>query len=174
MWYMGETFDKKTNKQYKTLEGGLKQAQAKNLNLYDEAGELVHTARPTAIMTDHLPDCMNLPEEDAAESVPVFNEAREQVGEISKQEAEAAMQELIEVVDGVEGIRVTGKIRRIFNGQLRIRRRPSWDVDAVCGVSLFEEKKITHMIEVDGRQMYRTTDGYYITADPDLVEYVEE
>lgn len=171
MWYMGETFNKKENKQYKTLEGGLKQAQAKNLNLYDEDGEVVHAAKPSAVMTDQVPEGADRSGE--TDKVGVFNEAGEQVGEISSEEAEAAAQELIETVDGHEAVRVSGKIRRIFNGQLRIRRRPSWLPDAVCGVSLFEEKKITHLLEVDGRQMYRTTDGYYITADPDLVEYVE-
>ena len=42
MWYIGNEFNKKENKTYKTLEGGLKAAKKQNLNLYDEKGKIVY------------------------------------------------------------------------------------------------------------------------------------
>ena len=45
MWYMGKEFNKESNKEYKTLEGGLKAAQREGMNLYDENGEVVHPAK---------------------------------------------------------------------------------------------------------------------------------
>lgn len=174
MWYMGEEFDRKKNREYKTLEGGLKQAQLKNLNLYDEKGALVHEGvkKAAATMTDDVPDGALDQTDDG--SVKTYDENGNLTGTITAEEAEAAAKDLTETVDGVEAIRVSGKIRRVFKGKLRIRKRPSWGADAVCGVSLFTEKTITHVLDVDGKPMYRTIDGYYISGKPEHVEFVEE
>lgn len=145
MWYMGETFDKIKNKKYKTLEGGLKQAQAKNLNLYDETGETVHLTKKKPVQ-----------------------KKKETIREEHKEE-----QEETEIVDGVEAIKKRGVIRRVFNGQLRIRKEPSWDASAVKGVSMFLEKKVTHKLIVDGKTMYRTEDGRYISGEPEHVKFME-
>lgn len=76
--------------------------------------------------------------------------------------------------DGVPAVRIKGKIRRVFNGSIRIRKAPSWSNDAVRGAAAFTEKIVTHVMEVDGKPMYKTLDGYFISGDPKLVEYIEE
>lgn len=77
-------------------------------------------------------------------------------------------------IDGVPAVRIKGKIRRVFNGSIRIRKAPSWSNDAVRGAAAFTEKIVTHVMEVDGKPMYKTLDGYFISGDPKLVEYIEE
>lgn len=71
-------------------------------------------------------------------------------------------------------VRIKGKIRRVFNGSIRIRKAPSWSNDAVRGATAFTEKIVTHVMEVDGKPMYKMLDGYFVSGDPKLVEYIEE
>ena len=65
------------------------------------------------------------------------------------------------------------EIKRIFPGSIRVRNRPAWDNDAVRGATTFTTKKVTHILEVDGKTMYRTADGYFITGVPELVEFTK-
>lgn len=81
-------------------------------------------------------------------------------------------EKLVDEFFGVRALRISGKVRRVFDGNLRIRNRPSWEASAVRGVSAFIEKTVTHLLEVDGKQMYRTAEGYFISADKKHVEYV--
>lgn len=53
-------------------------------------------------------------------------------------------------------------------------KAPSWSNDAVRGATTFTEKIVTHVMEVDGKPMYKTLDGYFISGDSKLVEYIEE
>lgn len=179
-YYMGDTFNKEENKEYKTLEGGLKAAQKAKENLYDENGEIVYNAEeaaaapeaPAATMTDEVPE--GALEENEDGSVNVYNEDGEVAGTMSKEEAEDAMAAVTDVIDGVPAVRITGRIRRKVDASIRIRNYPSMDARAVRGVSRFEEKKVTHILDVDGVQMYRMSDGYFITANPNIVEYIPE
>jgi len=225
-YYMGDTFNKEENKEYKTLEGGLKAAQKAKKNLYDENGKIVYNAEeaaatpeapaqqaqegqeaaktensaseaekeqegakteataaseeeaavaseePAATMTDEVPE--GAMEENEDGSVNVYNEDGEVVGTMSKEEAEDAMAAVTDIIDGVPAVRITGRIRRKVDASIRIRNYPSMDARAVRGVSRFEEKKVTHILDVDGVQMYRMSDGYFITANPNIVEYIPE
>ena len=219
-YYMGDTFNKEENKEYKTLEGGLKAAQKAKKNLHDENGELVYNAEeaeaqqaqeaqkeaqaensaseaekeqegakteataaseeeaaaapeaPAATMTDEVPE--GALEENEDGSVNVYDEAGNVVRTMPKEEAEDAMAAVTDIINGVPAVRITGKIRRIIDASIRIRNYPSMEAKAVRGVSRFEEKKVTHILEVDGAQMYRMSDGYFITANPNIVEYIPE
>lgn len=106
------------------------------------------------------------------ENGEVVKDFREKVA--TPEEIKAAEEAVTENIDGVPAVRIKGKIRRVFNGSIRIRNAPSWDNEAVRGAAAFIEKEVTHVMEVDGQPMYKTLDGYFISGDPKLVEYIEE
>lgn len=125
-----------------------------------------------ATMTDTVPEGALDTEADG--NVPTFDADGNQVGTATPEEIKAAEEAVTENIDGVPAVRIKGKIRRVFNGSIRIRKAPSWSNDAVRGATTFTEKIVTHVMEVDGKPMYKTLDGYFISGDPKLVEYIEE
>lgn len=125
-----------------------------------------------ATMTDTVPE--GALDTDADGNVPTFDADGNQVGTATPEEIKAAEEAVAENIDGVPAVRIKGKIRRVFNGSIRIRKTPSWSNDAVRGATTFTEKIVTHVMEVDGKPMYKTLDGYFISGDPKLVEYIEE
>lgn len=146
----------------------------------DQEGQEQQTADNTdqegqeqqATMTDKVPE--GALDTDADGNVPTFDEDGNQVGTATPEEIKAAEEAVAENIDGVPAVRIKGKIRRVFNGSIRIRKTPSWSNDAVRGATTFTEKIVTHVMEVDGKPMYKTLDGYFISGDPKLVEYIEE
>lgn len=125
-----------------------------------------------ATMTDTVPE--GALDTDADGNVPTCDADGNQVGTATPEEIKAAEEAVTENIDGVPAVRIKGKIRRVFNGSIRIRKAPSWSNDAVRGATTFTEKIVTHVMEVDGKPMYKTLDGYFISGDPKLVEYIEE
>lgn len=125
-----------------------------------------------ATMTDEVPE--GALDTDADGSVPTYDADGNQVGTATTEEIKAAEEAVTENIDGMTAVRIKGKIRRVFNGSIRIRKAPSWSNDAVRGATAFTEKIVTHVMEVDGKPMYKTLDGYFISGDPKLVEYIEE
>lgn len=197
-YFMGETFDKEKNKPYKKLDAAEKAAEKAKAAVFDENGEVVKDFREKtetpaeppqtatdgsqeqqaadntdqegqgqrATMTDKVPE--GALDTDADGSVPTFDADGNHVGTATAEEA------VTEKIEGVPAVRIKGKIRRVFNGSIRIRKAPSWDNDAVRGATAFTEKIVTHVMEVDGKPMYKTLDGYFVSGDPKLVEYIEE
>lgn len=125
-----------------------------------------------ATMTDEVPE--GALDTDADGSVPTYDADGNQVGTATTEEIKAAEEAVTENIDGMTAVRIKGKIRRVFNGSIRIRKAPSWSNDAVRGAAALTEKIVTHVMEVDGKPMYKTLDGYFISGDPKLVEYIEE
>ena len=123
-------------------------------------------------MTDKVPEGALDTDEDG--NVPTFGADGNQVGTATPEEIKAAEEAVTENIDGVPAVRIKGKVRRVFDGSIRIRKAPSWSNDAVRGATTFTEKIVTHVMEVDGKPMYKTLDGYFISGDPKLVEYIEE
>lgn len=190
-YFMGETFDKEKNKPYKKLDAAEKAAEKQKAAVFDENGEVVKDFREKvetpaeppqtatdgsqeqqATMTDKVPE--GALDTDADGNVPTFDEDGNQVGTATPEEIKAAEEAVTENIDGVPAVRIKGKIRKVFNGSIRIRNAPSWDNEAVRGAAAFTEKEVTHVMEVDGQPMYKTLDGYFISGDPKLVEYIEE
>ena len=190
-YFMGETFDKEKNKPYKKLDAAEKAAEKVKAAVFDESGAVVkdfrkkeekpaeqpQTATDTiqeqqATMTDTVPE--GALDTDADGNVPTYDTDGNQVGTATPEEIKAAEEAVTENIDGVPAVRIKGKIRRVFNGSIRIRKTPSWSNDAVRGATTFTEKIVTHVMEVDGKPMYKTLDGYFISGDPKLVEYIEE
>ena len=145
-------------------DGSQEQQQADNT---DQEGQ-----EQQATMTDKVPE--GALDTDADGNVPTFDEDGNQVGTATPEEIKAAEEAVTENIDGVPAVRIKGKIRRVFNGSIRIRNAPSWDNEAIRGAAAFTEKEVTHVMEVDGQPMYKTLDGYFISGDPKLVEYIEE
>ena len=203
-YFMGETFDKEKNKPYKKLDAAEKAAEKQKVAVFDENGEVVKDFREKAetpaeppqtatdgsqeqqpadstdqegqeqqaTMTDTVPE--GALDTDADGNVPTYDTDGNQVGTATPEEIKAAEEAVTENIDGVPAVRIKGKIRRVFNGSIRIRNAPSWDNEAVRGAAAFTEKEVTHVMEVDGQPMYKTLDGYFISGDPKLVEYIEE
>lgn len=191
-YFMGETFDKEKNKPYKKLDAAEKAAEKQKAAVFDENGAVVKDFREKeekpaeqpadstdqegqeqqATMTDKVPEGALDTDEDG--NVPIFGADGNQVGTATPEEIKAAEEAVTENIDGVPAVRIKGKVRRVFNGSIRIRKAPSWSNDAVRGATAFTEKIVTHVMEVDGKPMYKTLDGYFISGDPKLVEYIEE
>lgn len=202
-YFMGETFDREKNKPYKKLDAAEKAAEKVKAAVFDENGEAVKDFREKvetpaepqqtatdgsqdgqqatddteqdgqqATMTDEVPE--GALDTDADGSVPTYDVDGNQVGTATPEEIKAAEEAVTENIDGVPAVRIKGKVRRVFNGSIRIRKAPSWSNDAVRGATAFTEKIVTHVMEVDGKPMYKTLDGYFISGDPKLVEYIEE
>ena len=230
MLYVGNTFDKKVNKGYKTIKNAKKEAEKNGLsvwdeegvklyplkvevtddvpddaaleekpdgsvNAYDENGEKVGevpaeevkeimdeiTAEDVeaAAATDDVPDDAAL-EEKPDGSVNAYDETGEKVGEVPAEEVKKIMDEI--TAEDVEAAaaatrseeEVHGTIRRVFDGRLRLRRRPSFEDDAICGVTMFDEKNVEKKAKIGDRVLYKTTDGYWISGDPEHTEFIPE
>lgn len=165
--------EEKPAEQPQTATGGSQEQQATNSadqtdqeKKTDAETDQADQEQQQATMTDTVPE--GALDTDADGNVPTFDADGNQVGTATPEEA------VTENIDGVPAVRIKGKIRRVFNGSIRIRKAPSWSNDAVRGAAAFTEKIVTHVMEVDGKPMYKTLDGYFISGDPKLVEYIEE
>ena len=69
---------------------------------------------------------------------------------------------------------VEGRIRRIYDGHLRPRREPSMADNVIYGVTNFEVKRVLWKA-ADGKDtFFQTHDGYWVTGNPELVEFMTE
>lgn len=172
MYYMGTEFNKEKCKEYKKQDAAEKAAEKQGAAVFDENGEVVADFRPTATMTDKVPD--GATEENPDGSVKTYNEDGKQVGTATAEEVKAAEEAVTEEFDGVPAVRIKGQVRRLFKGAIRVRNKPSWSPHVVRAAAAFDTKEVTHALNVDGKPMYRTKDGYFITGEPELVEYIEK
>lgn len=148
------------------------QQETDNTDQTDTETDQADQEQRQATMTDTVPE--GALDADADGNVPTYDAEGNQVGTATPEEIAKAEEAITDTIDGVPAVRITGKIRRVFNGSIRIRNKPSWDNEAVRGATAFTEKEVTHVMEVDGQPMYKTLDGYFISGDPKLVEYIEK
>lgn len=147
------------------------------LSVWDEEGVKLYPLKVEA--TDDVPDDAAL-EEKPDGSVNAYDENGEKVGEVPAEEVKEIMDEI--TVEDVEAAaaaarseeEVHGTIRRVFDGRLRLRRRPSFEDDAICGVTMFDEKNVEKKAKIGDRVLYKTTDGYWISGDPEHTEFIPE
>lgn len=149
-YYMGGMFDKEDNKQYKKLEAAEKAAERQHAAVFGEDGTVLADFRRE--QDEGLEPGTGQPTADPSGTAP---------------------EPATDIIEGIPAARVKGSIRRVFKGSIRLRDRPSWDMNAVKGAVAFETKVVTHVMEVEGKAMYRTADGYFISGAPELVEYIE-
>lgn len=177
MFYVGNSFDKETNKEYKTIQNAKKTAEKDNLPVWDEEGVKLYPLKVE--LTDDVPDDEAL-KENPDGSVNAYDENGEKVGEVPAEEVKEMMDEITEedIEKAAAAARseeeVHGTIRRVFDGRLRLRRRPSFEDDAICGVTMFDEKKVEKKATIGDRVLYKTTDGYWISGKPEHTEFIPE
>lgn len=176
MFYTGKEFDLKTNKEYKTLDGAKKAAEKEALNVYDEVGQQLASYMSVEQLVDKMVE----------KATEILEAAAEEQAAAAKEEAAEAVQEQQEggqepsKEEGVENLQpdsveaVQGKIQRVFAGKLRIRRAPSDDPGAACGVSFFDRKRVTEKHTVAGKVWYKTMDGYFISGDPAHTKFIPD
>lgn len=204
MFYVGEKFDIEKNKEYKTLDGAKKGAEKAGLCVFDEVGVKVYPLKvqmtdnvPEGALEDNPDGSVNVYSEDGEKIGTVTAEEAEEASilpdDVTEEDIEAAAkaaeyeqqekqtdqeqeedqeQKEDQEQDGVE--KVEGMIRRVFQGKLRLRRKPSMDPDAVCGVTMFDQKRAIRKHTVGGVVMYETSDGYFISGDPAHVEFIPD
>lgn len=151
MYYAGKDFE--SAKEYKTLEGAKKAADKNGLNVYDEDAAQIY------------PEPVADPEEDQQqeEQAAAADEAvQEQEGDQQQEQAEVKEED------------VKGMIRRVFDGKLRLRREPSFDDSAICGVTAFDAKKAVKKFTTPDGVLYQTADGYFVSGRPGDVEFIPE
>ena len=145
MYYAGIDFE--SAKEYKTLEGAKKAADKNGLNVYNEDAAQIY------------PEPVADPEEDQQQE-----EQAAAVDEAAQEQEQAETKE--------EDVK--GTIRRVFDGKLRLRREPSFDDSAICGVTAFDVKKAVKKFTTPDGVLYQTADGYFVSGRPGDVEFIPE
>lgn len=175
MFYVAEKFEEDLGKmkEYKTEKNAEKEAAKSGLCVFTESGEKVWPPE----LTDDVP--AGALEDGPNGEVKTYDEDGNQVGTISKEEAEEATEQPEEEPEPEELGKmqieeIEGRIRRIYKGHLRLRREPSMADDAICGVTNFEVKRVMRKA-ADGKDIFfQTHEGYWVTGNPELVEYMGE
>ena len=166
MYYTGHDFE--SAKEYKTLDGAKKAADKNGMNVYDEDAVQIY---PEPVEGSEG-------EQQEEETAAVGETAQEQEGN-QQQEAPgkkpAEEQEVQEQEPaGIKEESVTGVIRRVFDGKLRLHRAPSFSSDTVCGVTKFDERRVTQKATTPEGVMYKTASGYYVSGRPEHVEFIAD
>lgn len=99
------------------------------------------------------------------------NEVKEERTLAAENEQEVPTTEVEQSAENEQEVPTTEvKATVIFDGLLNIRRRPSWDSDAVCGKAVKGQTYIvSEIVDVDGKKMIRTFGDLYLTADEKYV-----
>lgn len=166
MYYTGHDFE--SAKEYKTLDGAKKAADKNGMNVYDEDAVQIY---PEPVEGSEG-------EQQEEETAAVGETAQEQEGgqqQEAPDEKPAEEQEVQEQEpDGIKEESVTGVIRRVFDGKLRLHRAPSFSSDTVCGVTKFDERRVTQKATTPEGVMYKTASGYYVSGRPEHVEFIAD
>lgn len=166
MYYTGHDFE--SAKEYKTLDGAKKAADKNGMNVYDEDAVQIY---PEPVEGSEG-------EQQEEETAAAGETAQEQEGDKQQEvpgEKPAEEQEVQEQEPaGIKEESVTGVIRRVFDGKLRLRRAPSFSSDTVCGVTKFDERRVTQKATTPEGVMYKTASGYYVSGRPEHVEFIAE
>lgn len=166
MYYTGHDFE--SAKEYKTLDGAKKAADKNGMNVYDEDAVQIY---PEPVEGSEG-------EQQEEETAAAGETAQEQEGDQQQEapgEKPAEEQEVQEQEPaGIKEESVTGVIRRVFDGKLRLHRAPSFSSDTVCGVTKFDERRVTQKATTPEGVMYKTASGYYVSGRPEHVEFIAD
>lgn len=166
MYYTGHDFE--SAKEYKTLDGAKKAADKNGMSVYDEDAVQIY---PEPVEGSEG-------EQQEEETAAAGETAQEQEGDQQQEapgEKPAEEQEVQEQEPaGIKEESVTGVIRRVFDGKLRLHRAPSFSSDTVCGVTKFDERRVTQKATTPEGVMYKTASGYYVSGRPEHVEFIAD
>ncbi len=186
MFYVGNDFESAKARPYKTRDGAIKAAERDGLKAFDEDGNQGYPVIVEAV--NEVPDGALEPNADG--SVNAYDADGNLIGTVTPEDVAAAEANITEDDINAAIARaddaaaapaakkvtkpISGKIRRAFDGKIRLRRAPSWEPSAVCGASKFTTKRVVGACDVDGKTMFLTEDGFFITGDPDLVVFTPD
>ena len=166
MYYTGHDFE--SAKEYKTLDGAKKAADKNGMSVYDEDA--------VQIYPEPVEDSKG--EQQEEETAAAGETAQEQEGGQQQEAPDEKPAEEQEVQEqkpaGIKEESVTGVIRRVFDGKLRLHRAPSFSPDTVCGVTKFDERRVTQKVTTPEGVMYKTASGYYVSGRPEHVEFITD
>jgi len=166
MYYTGHDFE--SAKEYKTLDGAKKAADKNGMNVYDEDAVQIYPEPVEGSEGEQQEEETAAVGETAQEQEG--NQQQEAPGEKPAEEQEVQEQEPA----GIKEESVTGVIRRVFDGKLRLHRAPSFSSDTVCGVTKFDERRVTQKATTPEGVMYKTASGYYVSGRPEHVEFIAD
>ena len=166
MYYTGHDFE--SAKEYKTLDGAKKAADKNGMNVYDEDAVQIYPEPVEGSEGEQQEEETAAAGETAQEQEG--NQQQEAPGEKPAEEQEVQEQEPA----GIKEESVTGVIRRVFDGKLRLHRAPSFSSDTVCGVTKFDERRVTQKAKTPEGVMYKTASGYYVSGRPEHVEFIAD
>ena len=149
MFYVGNEFSIAENKAYKTQTGAEKAAEAANMNVYDDVGNILFPPAEAAQGAE-TGDCETVSTVESAES-----EAAETRGENNA---------------------IIGTATVVWNGALRIRNAPSFAPETECGLlDTGDSVDIVERVQSDdGKPMWKTADGHFISADTAHTHFIEQ
>lgn len=149
MFYVGNEFSIAENKAYKTQTGAEKAAEAANMNAYDDVGNILFPPAEAARGAE-TGDCETVSTEESSES-----EAAETRGENNQ---------------------IIGTATVVWNGALRIRNAPSFASETECGLlDTGDSVDVVERVQSDdGKPMWKTADGHFISADTAHTHFIEQ
>ncbi len=153
MFYVGNEFNISENKAYKTQTGAEKAAEAANMNVYDDIGNVLFPPAE-AMQGAETVDC----ESDTHDDMDA-----ETAGETAN-------------IPGGGCVPVIGTATVVWNGALRIRNAPSFAPETECGLlDTGDSVEVVERVQSDdGKPMWKTVDGNFISADTAHTHFIEQ
>ncbi len=153
MFYVGKQFSLAENKAYKTQAGAEKAAEAANMNVYDDVGNVLFT--PTGAV-------------QGAETVDCKSDVMRHDTDSDKADEENT--------PGGDCVPVIGTATVVWMGKLRIRNAPSFMPETECGLlDTGDSVDVVERVQSDeGKAMWKTADGHFISADTAHTHFIEQ
>lgn len=193
MYYVGETFDKEKNKEYKTIQNAFKTAaKDEKLKVFEEDGAFI------ASLTDAIPDGAAL-KDDAGQQETKENEQDNGKNEQEEGHNASGSPEMTNTPENTKGVneangasdtghqedaeeengetivpQETMTVTVICEGTLNLRRSASWKAGNECGRAAKGQTYYVKAIrEVAGRKMVETIDGLFLSGQREHVKIDE-
>lgn len=153
MFYVGNEFSLVENKAYKTQAGAEKAAEAAGMNVYDDVGNVL------------------FPPAQAAEGAETVNRESNSIHDDVNAETTDE-----ENASGGDCVPIIGTATVVWMGKLRIRNAPSFARETECGLlDTGDSVEVAESVQSDdGKPMWKTADGYFISADMAHTRFIEQ
>lgn len=153
MFYVGNEFSIAENKAYKTRTGAEKAAEAANMNVYDDVGNILFQPAEAA---------------QSAETVDCESDTYDDMTAEAKDETAT--------VPGGDCVPIIGTATVVWMGKLRIRNAPSFAPETECGLlDTGDSVDVVERVQSDdGKPMWETADGHFISADTAHTHFIEQ
>lgn len=163
MYFVGSEFDPDAGS-YKALQNAIKAAGKRNMKVFDADGTIVWPK-----VAEQLPeeDAVEQPEPEPEESTVEQPETEENITEQQEQKKNT--------VERPEVAHIIGRVEVVRQGLLAVRNAPSWEEGHKNGiVKTGHTVDVTECKVVDGKKLYHTVDGYWISGESENTKLLEE